>query len=85
MRSWLQKAFTRKILVEGRRGKTRTKLEVPSPRLILGVEFSIIALVALTVLEVTYIIFIHAFSSEIFAAISLVIGTILGAFFGTKA
>ena len=85
MRNWLQKAFTRKIVVEGRRGKTRSKLEAPSARLILGVEFAIIALVSLTALEAIHMLVVKAFSSEIFAAISLVIGTILGAFFGTKA
>jgi hypothetical protein len=85
MRNWLQKAFTRRIIVEGKRGKARTKLEPPSPRLILGVEFAIIALVSLSTLEAIHMVVVKSFSSEIFAAISLIIGTILGAFFGTKA
>jgi hypothetical protein len=85
MRDWLQKAFTRKIVVEDRRGKTRTRLEPPSTRLILGVEFAIISLVSLSSLEAIHMVVVKTFSSEIFAAISLVIGTILGAFFGTKA
>jgi hypothetical protein len=85
MRDWLEKALTRKIVVEDRRGKSRTRLEPPSPRLILGVEFAIIALVSLSSLEALHMVVVKSFSSEIFAAISLVIGTILGAFFGTKA
>jgi len=85
MRDWLRKAFTRKIVVEDRRGEIRTKLEPPSPRLILGVQFAIIALISLTALETIHMVVVKSFSSEIFAAISLVIGTILGAFFGTKA
>jgi len=46
--------------------------------------FAIAALICLTILEVVHVIFLQVFSSEIFAAISLVIGTILGAFFGQK-
>jgi len=46
--------------------------------------FAIAALICLTILEATYILALSSFSSEIFAAITLVIGTILGAFFEQK-
>jgi hypothetical protein len=57
----------------------------PSQRLVLGIQFAIVALLCLTGLEIVYMVVVKAFSSEIFAAISLVIGTILGAVFGQKA
>jgi len=64
-----------------RRGRTKIP---PSENLVYGVCFAIVSLIALTVLEVTYILVLRSFNSEIFAAITLVIGTILGAFFGQK-
>ena len=50
----------------------------------LGVQFAIVAMLCLTALETAYILVVKGFSSEIFAAITLVVGTILGAFFGQK-
>jgi hypothetical protein len=52
---------------------------------VLGLYFAFLALILLTFLEATYIIILRNFNNEIFAAITLVIGTILGAFFGQKA
>jgi hypothetical protein len=64
------------------RGKT--VVEDPSERLVYGISFAIVALLSLTTLEAVHIVYIRSFSSEIFAAISMVVGTILGAFFGQK-
>jgi len=79
LRSVIKKALTRKIKL------TRRTVEVePSNKLVYGVYFAMAALGCLTLLEAMYLVVLHTFSSEIFAAISLVIGTILGAFFGQK-
>jgi len=79
LKKFIKKALTRKIKL------TRRTVEVePSLRLVYGVYFAIAALASLTILEALYILILRSFSSEIFAAISLVIGTILGAFFGQK-
>jgi hypothetical protein len=51
----------------------------------MGIYFAIASLISLTALEITYIVVLRTFSSEVFAAVSLVIGTILGAVFGQKA
>jgi len=85
MRNIIKQALVRRVQVLGPRGKVRYVELPPSQKLLYGMYFAFAALIALTILEATYIIIIHAFSSEIFAAISLVIGTILGAFFGQKA
>jgi len=69
---------------EGRK-KARQIEIAPSDRLVYGMYFAIIALISLTILEATYMYVLRNFSNEIFAAISLVIGTILGAIFGQKA
>jgi len=79
VRNFIKKALTRKIKL------TRRTVEVePSAKLVYGMYFATASLCTLTLLEVTYLVVLHTFSSEIFSAISLVIGTILGAFFGQK-
>lgn len=76
MRDFIRKALTKK------HGRTEVP---PSQRLVLGIQFAVVALLCLTSLEIAYMVVAGAFSSEIFAAITLVIGTILGTFFGQKA
>ena len=64
----------------------RGTLEIPpSDTLVYAIYFSIIALLCLTALQAVHMIVTGRFSSEIFAAITLIIGTILGTFFGQKA
>jgi len=87
---WLKRALTKRVTTyigEGdiRSKKVRMKEVPPSERLILGVSFAIASLLCLTALEIAYMVVVKSFSSEIFAAITLVIGTILGSFFGAKA
>ena len=79
MRNFIKRALTRRISV-----KRKTIELEPSTKLLYGLYFAIVTLISLTILEVTYVIVLRSFSSEIFAAITLVVGTILGAFFGQK-
>ena len=85
MTNFIKKALTRTVSVKGPRGQTREVEVPPSQRLVLGIQFAIIAMLCLTALETAYILVVKAFSSEIFAVLTLVVGTILGAFFGQKA
>jgi len=86
LRESIRLALTKQIPIAQSRGKkVRIKEVPPSERLVLGVYFSIVALALLTVIEVLHMIFLGSFNSEVFAGITLVIGTILGAFFGAKA
>lgn len=79
MRNPVRKALRKTLHFRG-----KTVVEDPSERLVYGISFAIVALLSLTVLEAVHIVYIRSFSSEIFAAISMVVGTILGAFFGQK-
>ena len=73
MRNFIKKALTRKIKL------TRRTVEVePSLRLVYGMYFAIASVICLTILEATYILVLRSFSSEIFAAITGLIGTIVG-------
>ena len=85
MRNLIEKALTRTVSVRVGRGRTLEVEVPPNKKLVYGVCFAIAALVCLTILEATYIYALSSFSNEIFAAISIVVGTILGAFFGQKA
>ena len=79
MRNPVRKALRKTLHIRG-----KTVVEDPSERLVYGISFAIVALLSLTTLEAVHIVYIRSFSSEIFAAISMVVGTILGAFFGQK-
>ena len=79
MRNFIKKALTRKIKL------TRRTVEVePSLRLVYGMYFAIVTLICLTILEATYILVIRSFSSEIFSAITGLIGTIVGVLLTSK-
>ena len=81
----IRKALTRTEVRRVGKGKKLERVELPpSERLVYGLYFALLALTALTILEALHIVFLHSFSNEIFASISFVVGTILGAFFGQR-
>jgi len=69
----------------GSRGKKLRRVELPpSERLVYGLCFSLVALLCLVLLEALHILFLGSFSSEVFAAITGVIGTISGVFLTSR-
>lgn len=78
MTSWIKRALTRKIARKGRRGKQQIIVIPPSERLVYGVKFAMGMTVCLSALEVTHMAFLGTWSSEIFAAITGLIGTVSG-------
>jgi len=81
MHDFIKRALTRRIPVKGRR--KQIELE-PSTKLVYGMYFAIASLISLTILEAMYIIVLRSFSSEIFSAITGLIGTIVGVFVTSK-
>lgn len=73
----VKKALTRKISVKRGRGIQTVEIP-PSERLVLGVKFAIVMTLILSALEVTHMAFLGTWSSEIFAAITGLIGTVSG-------
>jgi hypothetical protein len=69
MREFLRKALIR------RHGCVRYK---PSNRLVLAVQFSIYLLFGLVAIEITHLIVLRTWNSEVFAAITGSAGTIFG-------
>jgi len=83
---WIRKALTRSQWIQRGKLKKIERIEVPpSEKLVLGIAFAITALIGLVIIEALHMIFLGSFNSEVFAAITLVIGTILGVFFGVRA
>jgi len=79
LRNFIKKALTRKIKL------TRRTVEVePSLRLVYGMYFAIATVICLTILEATYILVLRSFSTEIFSAITGLIGTIIGVLLTSK-
>ena len=73
----IKKALTRKISVK--RGRGQQTIEVtPSERLVLGFKFAMGMTICLSALEVAHMAFLGSWSSEIFAAVSGLIGTVSG-------
>jgi len=77
MTDFIRKALTRKVSVKRGRGQQIVEIE-PSERLVLGVKFAMGMTACLSALEMAHMAFLGTWSSEIFSAISGLIGTISG-------
>ncbi len=84
MHDFIKRALTKTIEIRTAHGDTQQLELPPDKKLLYGMYFAIFALVMLTALETTYMIVFQTFNNEIFAAMMLVVGTILGAFYGQK-
>jgi len=51
---------------------------------VIGIIFAIAALMGLVILEIAHLAFLKTWNSEIFAAITSIIGAILGVFISQK-
>ncbi|MCD6466220.1 hypothetical protein J7L27_07650 [Candidatus Bathyarchaeota archaeon] len=65
--------------------KKRGRIEPPSQVLLLIVYFSMFGIAVLTALEVAHMIVFHSWNNEIFAALTTLIGNVLGIFISRKA
>jgi len=81
MRDWIKQALTRRISIKGRR--RQIELE-PSERLVYGVKFAMGMTVCLSALEIAHMAFLRTWNSEIFAAITGLIGTVSGVLIAQK-
>jgi len=83
---WVRRALTKveyRLAASGSKKLRRVEIP-PSERLVYGLCFSLLALICLVLLEALHIVFLGSFSSEIFAAIAGVIGTISGVFLTSR-
>jgi hypothetical protein len=84
MRNLIRKALRKTVWIrQGRKSRKRVRIQ-PSESVVYGVSFAITALAGLVVLEIAYMTIFGAWNSEIFAAITGLIGTITGVFISQK-
>jgi len=84
MQKWVKKALTRRALASGPRGSAMLVEVEPSDKLVYGVTFAIVSLASFTALQIAYLVILKEWNSEIFAAITGLVGTIVGVFFGKR-
>jgi len=85
MTDWIKKALTKTVQRKGSRGKTEVIVVQPNEKLVYGVKFAIGITVCLSALEVAHMAFLGSWNSEIFAAITGLIGTVSGVLIGQHA
>jgi hypothetical protein len=81
MTDWVKKALTRNLRPKGPRQGTPFVVE-PNPKLVLLVKFSFVVLGCLVALEIAHLVVLRVWNSEIFAAITGLIGTVTGVLIG---
>ncbi len=80
---WVRRALTRRMKQKGTRNSQILVVD-PDERLVYAVKFAIGMTACLTVLEVAHMAFMGSWSSEVFAAITGLSGTVMGIFVGKK-
>jgi len=81
LKNIIRKALTKTVVVQvGTRKKQKRVQVLPSEQIVYLVYFAIAAFVGLTALEIVHMIFFGVWNSEIFSAITGLIGTISGIF-----
>ena len=81
MPGWVKRVLTRRI---HRKGGQVIVLE-PNEELVYAVKFAISIILCLSCLEVAHMAFLGSWSSEVFAGITGLIGTVTGILVGQKA
>ena len=81
LKNMIRKALTKTVVVQvGTRKKQKRVQVLPSEQIVYLVYFAIASFVGLTALEIVHMVFFGVWNSEIFSAITGLIGTISGIF-----
>jgi hypothetical protein len=76
----IKRALTRRRRVPGR----AVVVEEPNETLVYCVKFIMVMIVCLSALEIAYMAFLGSWSSEVFSAITGLVGIVTGIFVGQK-
>ena len=80
MKDWIKRALTKKI----QQRATETIDIPPNNKLFYCVKFAIAMTIILSALEITHLMVLGKWNSEIFAVITGLSGTVMGIFVGQK-
>lgn len=83
MTDFIKRALTRKLIRKSR-GKQQVIVIRPNEKLVLLVKFSIGMTLCLSGLEIAYMAFLSSWNTEVFAAITGLIGTVSGVLIGQR-
>lgn len=79
MTDWIKKALTKT-----KRQHSELIVTEPDIRLVYGVKFAFVMIISLTILEISHLLVLKTWNSEIFSAITGLAGTITGIFIAQK-
>jgi len=79
MTDWIKKALTKT-----KQQHNQLAITEPDNSLVYGVKFTIALTISLTALEITHLLILKTWNSEIFSAITGLAGTITGIFITQK-
>ena len=85
MTDLIRKALTKTVQRKGSRGREQIVVVQPNEKLVYAVKFAIGMTVCLSALEIAHMAFLGTWSSEVFAGITGLIGTVSGILIGQKA
>jgi hypothetical protein len=85
MEDWVKRALTRTIHRKGARGAREDFEATPRDELVYGVKFAIGMTVCLSAVEIAHMAFLHSWNSEVFAAMTGLIGLVTGILIGHHA
>jgi len=82
MPEWVKRALTRRVERKGSRGKQQIIIIKPSDKVVYLVKFTLGMTVCLSCLEITHLLVLGKWNSEVFAAITGLVGTVTGVLIG---
>ncbi|MCJ7425067.1 hypothetical protein MUP01_12500 [Candidatus Bathyarchaeota archaeon] len=85
MPEWVKRALTRRVERKGSRGKQQIIIIKPSDKIVYLVKFTLGMTACLSCLEVAHLLVLGRWNSEVFAAITGLVGTVTGVFIGQHA
>lgn len=83
---WIRRLLTRKVVVRiGKRKTVNIENEEPEEKLVILTQFAMAAIIVLGAVEIAHVVVLGSWNSEVFSAITGLIGTVTGIIIGRKA
>jgi hypothetical protein len=82
---WIRQALTRKVHRKGTRNKEQVIVIEPNETLVYVVKFALGMTICLVAVEIAHLAILRTWNSEVFSAITGLVGTVTGIIMGQKA
>ena len=86
-KEWIRRLLTKQRIRDSERKtrEVRVQEELPNEKLVLLVQFTMVATVIFSAIEIVHIVVLKVWNAEVFAAITGLTGTVTGIIIGKKA